>query len=139
MSWRPPVRAAGGSTTIMLDRYEVRWRWSQTSDHSAGDWTTYPPATAPPTTKLTETMYEITGIENDIRYDVQVQAINEAKGESLCLRVRVRSRSSWIGAGGTKLPGISPCANRSAIQAASFRSLLRPGTFRMCCALATPA
>ena len=54
-----------------------------------------------------------------------------------CLRVRVRSRSSWIGAGGTKLPRISPCANRSAIQAASFRSLLRPGTFRMCCALAS--
>ena len=54
-----------------------------------------------------------------------------------CLRVRVRSRSSWIGAGGTKLPGISPCANRSAIQVASFRSLLRPGTFRMCCALAS--
>ena len=30
------------------------------------------------------------------------------------MRVRVRSRSSWIGAGGTKLLGISPCANRSA-------------------------
>ncbi len=27
-----------------------------------------------------------------------------------CLRVRVRSRSSWIRAGGTKLPRISPCA-----------------------------
>jgi hypothetical protein len=30
------------------------------------------------------------------------------------LRVRVRSRNSWIGAGGTKLERISPCASRSA-------------------------
>ena len=44
-----------------------------------------------------------------------------------CLRVRVRSRSSWIGAGGTKLLRISPCASRSAIHVASFMSLLRPG------------
>ena len=35
------------------------------------------------------------------------------------------------------LPRISPCANRSAIQAASLRSLLRPGTFRICWALAS--
>ena len=53
-----------------------------------------------------------------------------------CLRVRVRSRSSWISAGGTKLPRIKPCASRSAIHVASFVSLLRPGRFRMCIALA---
>src|SRR6516165_4523840 len=53
-----------------------------------------------------------------------------------CLRVRVRSRNSWIGVGGTKLERISPCAKRSAIQVASLTSLLRPGTLRMCCAFA---
>lgn len=82
VSWQPPVRAAGGSTTIKLDRYEVRWRWSQTADHDAGDWTMHPTALAPATTKLTATMYEITGLDNDIVYDVQVQAINAAKGKS---------------------------------------------------------
>src|SRR5258708_35681992 len=39
--------------------------------------------------------------------------------------------------GGTKLDRISPCANRSAIQVASFTSVLRPGTFLMCAALAS--
>ena len=39
---------------------------------------------------------------------------------------RVVVGNSWIGAGGTKAPRIRPCANGSAIQAASFRSLLRP-------------
>src|SRR5262249_42098634 len=38
---------------------------------------------------------------------------------------------------GTKLERISPCANRSAIHVASFTSLLRPGTLRMCAALAS--
>ena len=83
VSWNPPVRAAGPATTIKLDRYEVQWRWSQTSDHAAGDWTMYPLATAPKTTKLTATMYAITGLTNDVMYDVQVRAINEAKGVSL--------------------------------------------------------
>src|SRR5216683_839003 len=53
-----------------------------------------------------------------------------------CLRVRVRSRNSWIGPGGTKLARISPCAKRSAIQVASLTSLLRPGTLRICAGLA---
>ena len=54
-----------------------------------------------------------------------------------CLRVRVRSRRSWIGCGGTKLARIRPCASRSAIQVASFTSLLRPGTPLMCAAFAS--
>src|SRR5262245_42093406 len=53
-----------------------------------------------------------------------------------CFRVRVRSRNSWIAGGGTKLDWIRPCANRSASQAASFTSLLRPGTFFTCAAFA---
>ena len=48
-----------------------------------------------------------------------------------CLRVRVRSRSSWIATGGTKLARIRPCASRSAIHVASLTSVLRPGTLRM--------
>ena len=43
-----------------------------------------------------------------------------------CSRVRVRSRSSWMGVGGTKLLRISPCASRSASQIASFVSLRDP-------------
>ncbi len=53
-----------------------------------------------------------------------------------CFLVRVKSRNSWIGAGGTKLERISPCASRSAIHPASFTSVFRPGTFLMCWALA---
>src|SRR5262249_30008116 len=54
-----------------------------------------------------------------------------------CLRVRVRSRNAWIGAGGTKLARISPWASRSASQSASVTSLLRPGTLRTAAALAS--
>src|SRR5437899_2651065 len=54
-----------------------------------------------------------------------------------CLRVRVSARSSCTSSFGTKLAWISPQANRSAIHIASFMSVLRPGTFLMCAALAT--
>ena len=79
VSWRPPVRAAGSATDIKLDRYEVQWRWSQTADHDAGDWEMYPPKGS--MTKLTDTDYDITSLENGVMYDVQVRAINEAKGK----------------------------------------------------------
>ena len=59
-----------------------------------------------------------------------------ARSRTSCLRARVRSRRARIGVGGTRLPRISPWASRSAIQVASFMSLLRPGMFRMCIALA---
>jgi hypothetical protein len=39
--------------------------------------------------------------------------------------------------GGTKLERIRPCASRSAIHIASLTSVLRPGTLRMCAALAS--
>jgi len=48
-----------------------------------------------------------------------------------------RQVSHWIGLRGTKLALISPWTNKSAIQAASFTSLLRPGTFLMCSTLAS--
>ena len=54
-----------------------------------------------------------------------------------CLRARSSERSSWIASSGTKLGLISPQATRSAIHVASFTSVLRPGTFLMCAALAT--
>src|ERR1700722_1130005 len=54
-----------------------------------------------------------------------------------CFRVRVKSRNSWIGTGGRKLARISPCVSRSAIRVASFTSVLRPRTLRMCRALAS--
>src|SRR2546425_11803828 len=38
---------------------------------------------------------------------------------------------------GTKLERSSPWQSKSAIHSASFTSVLRPGTFLMCCALAT--
>ena len=40
------------------------------------------------------------------------RSVCRATSPTSCLRVRVRSRNSWIGAGSTKLPRISPCANR---------------------------
>lgn len=79
VSWQAPVRAGGGDPMISVDRYEVRWRWSQTADHMSGDWTMYPPATDK-TTKLKDMMYKITALDNDVSYDVQVRAINDAKG-----------------------------------------------------------
>jgi Transposase IS66 family len=47
-----------------------------------------------------------------------------------------RSRTSWIGVGGTKLPCTRPCASRSASHIASFTSDFLPGTLRTCCAFA---
>src|SRR5881397_1040444 len=41
-----------------------------------------------------------------------------------------------MGLGGTKLERSSPWQSKSAIHSASFTSVLRPGTFLMCCALA---
>lgn len=80
VSWSAPVRAGGGDPMISIDRYEVQWRWSQTSDHDSGDWTRYPPETDK-TTKLKDMMYTISALDNDVSYDVQVRAINDAKGE----------------------------------------------------------
>ena len=53
-----------------------------------------------------------------------------------CLRARISERSSWIASPGTKLALIRPKAVKSAIQVASFTSVLRPGTFLICAALA---
>jgi hypothetical protein len=44
------------------------------------------------------------------------------------LRYRVRSRSSRIGAGGTKLPRNRPCSSNCAIHTQSWTSGFRPGT-----------
>ena len=51
-------------------------------------------------------------------------------------RIRVRSRDSWISARGTKLGFSKPCACRSAVYSASFRSVFRPGMFLMWVGLA---
>jgi hypothetical protein len=53
------------------------------------------------------------------------------------LRWRISSRSTRTSGGGTKLARTSPCRTRSAIHSASFTSVLRPGTLRMCEALPT--
>src|SRR6202158_197172 len=49
-------------------------------------------------------------------------------------RYRVRSRSSRIGCGGTKLPRSNPCCSKSAIHSLSFWSVFRPGAALICCA-----
>ncbi len=54
-----------------------------------------------------------------------------------CLRARMNERSSWSSSSGTKLALIRPQATKSAIHMASLTSVLRPGTFLMCAALAT--
>src|SRR5215471_14968376 len=53
------------------------------------------------------------------------------------LLARNSERNSWISRSGTKLALISPQLTKSAIHVASFMSVLRPGTFLMCAALAT--
>jgi hypothetical protein len=68
---------------------------------------------------------------------LSMRATCEAFSRVSCLRVRVRSRSAWIAIGGTKLARMRPCASRSASQVASFTSVLRPGTFLTCIALAS--
>jgi hypothetical protein len=52
-------------------------------------------------------------------------------------RYRVKSRSSRMGLGGTKLARSRPWQTKSAIHSASFTSVLRPGTFFTYYALAT--
>src|SRR5262245_29352271 len=54
-----------------------------------------------------------------------------------CLRVLRNVRISCVGPSGTKLARIRPCANNSEIQSASLTSVLRPGTFLICAALAS--
>src|SRR3712207_5690486 len=53
-----------------------------------------------------------------------------------CLRVRRSARSARVAGSGTKLGRISPCASNSASQDASATSVLRPGRFFTCAALA---
>ena len=60
-----------------------------------------------------------------------------ARSRTNCLRVRVSVRSSCTATGGTKLARISPWASRSASHMASLTSVLRPGTFLTCAALAS--
>ena len=55
--------------------------------------------------------------------------ISRVRSRVIMVRARVRSRSSRIGAGGTNEARTSPWAPRSASQAASETSVLRPGTF----------
>jgi hypothetical protein len=54
-----------------------------------------------------------------------------------CVRRRVRSRSSRISGGGTKLPRTNPYCSNSAIRAASTRSVLWPGKAFTCCGLSS--
>ncbi len=67
-----------------------------------------------------------------------VDALDVARllADQLLSWVRVRSRSACTAGGGTKLARIRPCAKRSASHMASFTSVLRPGTFFTCAALA---
>ena len=106
VSWRPPVRAAGSATDIKLDRYEVQWRWSQTADHDSGDWEMYPPKGS--MTKLTDTKYDITSLENEVMYDVQVRAINEAKGKGPWSPAAPGVRGTPMAGGTTPTPTPTP-------------------------------
>jgi hypothetical protein len=60
-----------------------------------------------------------------------------ARSRTSCLRVRSSARRAWVGASGTKLARTRPWASRSASQVASATSVLRPGTFFTCAALAS--
>ena len=70
-----------GKQGVTITGYQVQWRSSQTSTALAGSWSQYPPPTDTKT-KLTATQYKITGLYNDVMYDVQVQATNSVGGVS---------------------------------------------------------
>jgi hypothetical protein len=57
--------------------------------------------------------------------------------DQLLAGARAKARSAWVAGSGTKLGRISPCASKSASQAASATSVLRPGTFLTRAALAS--
>ena len=84
-------------------------------------------------------MSEITDVELDVGVLQRLLNTLNVLRELACqLRSRPRQIAhSWIGAGGTKLARIKPCARRSEIHTASLTSLLRPGTLRMCAAFAS--
>src|SRR5262245_52824582 len=54
---------------------------------------------------------------------------SRVRSSMMALRYRVRSRSSRMGRGGTKLLRMSPCSSNWAIQIQSCTSVLRPGTW----------
>src|SRR5439155_18473042 len=67
-----------------------------------------------------------------------LQALDRARLLAHQLLARAQQPpSSWISGPGTKLARISPCASSSANHVASFTSVLRPGTFLTCAALAS--
>jgi len=68
---------------------------------------------------------------------VSVRLRSAAMVPTSALRWPTRSRRTLTSGGGTKLGRTSPWRTRSAIHSASFTSVLRPGTLRMCEALPT--
>ncbi len=66
-----------------------------------------------------------------------VRLRSAARVPTTALRWRTSSRSALISGAGTKLARTSPWRTSSAIHSASFTSVLRPGTLRMCEALPT--
>ena len=78
VEWQRPTNV--GHSKLTLTGYEVRWRTSQTADDVAGtDIEMYPPSGS--TMMLTDTEYEITGLINEVPYDVQVRGVNSARGK----------------------------------------------------------
>jgi hypothetical protein len=74
--WQRPTNTGGSTLTIA--GYEVQHRTSQTARDLPGTWTKYPPAGG---AMLTVMKYDITGLLNDVMYDVQVRAVNSASGK----------------------------------------------------------
>ena len=77
VSWdaaNPDVDA--NRTNHIITMYWVQYRESQTVTNNPGDWMPTKPMEVPGTTT------EITGLTNDMSYDVQVKAVNDATGVS---------------------------------------------------------
>jgi hypothetical protein len=74
--WQQPTNTGGSTLTIA--GYEVQHRTSQTARDLPGTWTTYPPTGGD---MLTMMKYDITGLLNDVMYNVQVTAVNSAGAE----------------------------------------------------------
>ena len=104
VTWMVPVNtvATGSQKDVTITGYRVQWRSSQTSADFRSGWSTYPPDAK---TKLTATEYKITGLYNDVTYEVQVQAMNSNGGVSAWAPVQPAQGTPKSGAAGTAAPG----------------------------------
>jgi hypothetical protein len=103
VSWDEAHPDAGVSrTNLKITMYRLQYRESQTATSTAGDWMPMTPAAKPYMEVMgdkTTTMIE--KLENDTSYDVQVRAVNDAKGVGAWSSQTPRSKGTPMAGAGT--------------------------------------